>query len=109
MSSKATTFAGRSPGAWNSSSPTSASTSHGSSSRPSVPNYDHGEAPYRKATATLTRRVKQAISEWYVLNMLELTWGGLKAKAVKLRPGVVCQGAVCAMWRVGVSRKRSPV
>lgn len=45
----------------------------------SIPNLDHGDAPYRKATSTLTRRIKQAISEWYVLNMLELTWGGLKA------------------------------
>ncbi|GIH05678.1 hypothetical protein Rhe02_37450 [Rhizocola hellebori] len=44
----------------------------------SIPNLDNGDAPYRKATSTLTRRIKQAISEWYVLNMLELTWGGLK-------------------------------
>jgi site-specific DNA recombinase len=39
---------------------------------------DRGEAPYRRATPTLMRRIKQAIAEWYVLNMLELTWGGLK-------------------------------
>jgi site-specific DNA recombinase len=44
----------------------------------SIPNYDQGDAPYRKATPTLMRRMKQAIAEWYVLNMLELTWGGLK-------------------------------
>jgi hypothetical protein len=30
----------------------------------------------KKATPILTRRVKQAISEWYVLNMLELSWEG---------------------------------
>ncbi|HVQ94225.1 MAG TPA: hypothetical protein VMU51_24510, partial [Mycobacteriales bacterium] len=30
----------------------------------------------KKATPVLTRRVKQAISEWYVLNMLELSWEG---------------------------------
>lgn len=36
-------------------------------------------APFRRATPTLTRRIKQAISEWYVLNMLELSWGGTKA------------------------------
>lgn len=37
-----------------------------------------GTAPGRpkKATPVLTRRVKQAISEWYVLNMLELSWEG---------------------------------
>lgn len=38
-----------------------------------------GAAPFKKATPTLTRRVKQAIAEWYVLNMLELSWGGFKA------------------------------
>jgi hypothetical protein len=32
----------------------------------------------RKATSVLTRRVKQAISEWYVLQMLELSWDGFK-------------------------------
>ena len=32
----------------------------------------------KRATPTLTRRVKQAIAEWYVLNMLELSWDGLK-------------------------------
>jgi site-specific DNA recombinase len=31
----------------------------------------------RRATPILTRRVKQAISEWYVVNMLELSWDGL--------------------------------
>ena len=30
----------------------------------------------RKATPTLTRRVKQAVAEWYVLQMLELSWDG---------------------------------
>lgn len=30
----------------------------------------------RRATPTLTRRVKQAVSEWYVLQMLELSWDG---------------------------------
>ncbi|MFC7839995.1 recombinase family protein [Streptomyces sp. NPDC057382] len=30
----------------------------------------------RLATPTLTRRIKQAISEWYVLQMLELSWDG---------------------------------
>jgi site-specific DNA recombinase len=37
-----------------------------------------GTSPGRpkKATPVLTRRVKQAISEWYVLNMLELSWEG---------------------------------
>ena len=30
----------------------------------------------KKATPVLTRRVKQAISEWYVLNMLEMSWEG---------------------------------
>ena len=44
----------------------------------SIPSLNRGDAPYRKATLTLTRRIKQAIAEWYVLNMLELTWGGLK-------------------------------
>jgi DNA invertase Pin-like site-specific DNA recombinase len=37
-----------------------------------------GGAPVKRATPTLTRRVKQAIAEWYVLNMLELSWGGFK-------------------------------
>jgi hypothetical protein len=35
-----------------------------------------GERP-RQATQILTRRVKQAISEWYVVNMLELSWDGV--------------------------------
>src|SRR5207248_3188150 len=37
-----------------------------------------GTVPVKGATPTLTRRIKQAISEWYVLNMLELSWGGFK-------------------------------
>lgn len=44
-----------------------------------VPGLDDSAAPLRKATPTLTRRIKQAISEWYVLNMLELSWDGTKA------------------------------
>ena len=32
----------------------------------------------KSATSVLTRRVKQAISEWYVLQMLELSWKGFK-------------------------------
>ena len=35
-----------------------------------------GASRPKKATPVLTRRVKQAISEWYVLNMLELSWEG---------------------------------
>jgi site-specific DNA recombinase len=31
----------------------------------------------KRATPILTRRVKQAIAEWYVLDMLEKAWGGL--------------------------------
>ncbi len=31
----------------------------------------------KRATPILTRRVKQAIAEWYVLDMLEKSWGGL--------------------------------
>ncbi|MDO0930216.1 recombinase family protein [Streptomyces sp. DG2A-72] len=34
------------------------------------------DARARRATPTLTRRVKQAVSEWYVLQMLELSWDG---------------------------------
>ncbi len=45
----------------------------------SIPSLNDGSSPFRRATPTLTRRVKQAIAEWYVLNMLELSWGGLKA------------------------------
>lgn len=30
----------------------------------------------KRATPVLTRRVKQAVSEWYVLQMLELSWDG---------------------------------
>ena len=30
----------------------------------------------KKATPTLTRRVKQAVAEWYVLHMLEPSWDG---------------------------------
>jgi site-specific DNA recombinase len=44
-----------------------------------IPGLNESDAPFRRATPTLTRRVKQAIAEWYVLNMLELSWGGLKA------------------------------
>jgi site-specific DNA recombinase len=36
-----------------------------------------GERP-KQATQILTRRVKQAISEWYVVNMLELSWDGAR-------------------------------
>jgi hypothetical protein len=46
--------------------------------RSAIPGLTNGGTPYRKATPTLTRRIKQAISEWYVLNMLELSWGGFK-------------------------------
>jgi site-specific DNA recombinase len=38
----------------------------------------HGSAPRKNPTATLTRRVKQAIAEWYVLQMLELSWNGFR-------------------------------
>ncbi|KPI04493.1 Recombinase [Actinobacteria bacterium OK074] len=34
------------------------------------------DARAKRATPTLTRRVKQAVSEWYVLQMLELSWDG---------------------------------
>ncbi len=44
-----------------------------------VPGLNETAPPFRRATPTLTRRIKQAISEWYVLNMLELSWGGTKA------------------------------
>jgi site-specific DNA recombinase len=47
-------------------------------SHAAVPALNHGTAPFRNATSTLTRRIKQAIAEWYVLNMLELSWGGLR-------------------------------
>jgi site-specific DNA recombinase len=30
----------------------------------------------KKATSTLTRRIKQSVAEWYVVNMLELSWDG---------------------------------
>jgi site-specific DNA recombinase len=36
-----------------------------------------GTLARKKATPVLTRRVKQAIAEWYVLDMLEKSWGGL--------------------------------
>jgi site-specific DNA recombinase len=36
-----------------------------------------GSSRRKRATPILTRRVKQAIAEWYVLNMLELSWDGL--------------------------------
>jgi DNA invertase Pin-like site-specific DNA recombinase len=32
----------------------------------------------KRATPILTRRVKQAVSEWYVLHMLELSWDGFR-------------------------------
>ncbi|MBO2458133.1 recombinase family protein [Actinomadura violacea] len=32
----------------------------------------------RRATQVLTRRVKQSIAEWYVLDLLEKSWGGLQ-------------------------------
>ncbi|MEU8690524.1 hypothetical protein [Streptomyces sp. NPDC048665] len=35
-----------------------------------------GPRAKRAATPTLTRGVKQAVSEWYVLQMLELSWDG---------------------------------
>jgi hypothetical protein len=31
---------------------------------------------HRRSTSTLTRRVKQAVAEWYVLQLLELSWDG---------------------------------
>ena len=37
-----------------------------------------GRRPRKMATTTLTRRVKQAISEWYVVQMLELSWDGTR-------------------------------
>ena len=35
----------------------------------------------RRATAVLTRRMKQGIAEWYVLDMLEKAWGGFEVHA----------------------------
>lgn len=32
----------------------------------------------KSATQTLTRRVKQGVAEWYVLDMLEKSWGGFE-------------------------------
>jgi site-specific DNA recombinase len=43
-----------------------------------IPSLNNGSAPGRRATPTLTRRIKQAIAEWYALNMKELSWGGFK-------------------------------
>jgi site-specific DNA recombinase len=37
-----------------------------------IPGLNDARSPSRRATPTLTRRVKQAIAEWYLLNMLEL-------------------------------------
>ncbi|MCI0687538.1 MAG: recombinase family protein, partial [Sporichthyaceae bacterium] len=37
----------------------------------------NGVPARKRATPILTRRVKQAIAEWYVLDMLEKAWGGL--------------------------------
>src|SRR6266508_3148391 len=51
--------------------------------RSAIPSLNDGAAPFRKATPTLTRRIKQAISEWYVLNMLELSWGGFKEHTIQ--------------------------
>lgn len=36
-----------------------------------------GQRP-KQATQILTRRIKQAISEWYVVNMLEMSWDGAR-------------------------------
>jgi hypothetical protein len=46
--------------------------------RRAIPALAEGSGPVKRATPTLTRRVKQAIAEWHVLNMLELAWGGFK-------------------------------
>src|SRR5262245_27109205 len=46
--------------------------------RRAIPALANGSGPVKRATPTLTRRVKQAIAEWYVLNMLKLAWGGFK-------------------------------
>ncbi|GAA0739535.1 recombinase family protein [Dactylosporangium roseum] len=43
-----------------------------------IPSLNNGSAPGRRATQTLTRRIKQSIAEWYALNMKELSWGGFK-------------------------------
>lgn len=42
--------------------------------RATIPALMAGASPAKRATPTLTRRVKQAIAEFYVLNMLELSW-----------------------------------
>lgn len=36
-----------------------------------------GKPARKRATPILTRRVKQAIAEWYVIDMLEKSWDGL--------------------------------
>jgi DNA invertase Pin-like site-specific DNA recombinase len=46
--------------------------------RQAIPALAGGSGPVKRATPTLTRRVKQAIAEFYVLQMLELSWGGFK-------------------------------
>jgi DNA invertase Pin-like site-specific DNA recombinase len=46
--------------------------------RNTIPALAGGSGPVKRATPTLTRRVKQAIAEFYVLQMLELSWGGFK-------------------------------
>ncbi|MBI1758793.1 MAG: recombinase family protein [Actinobacteria bacterium] len=51
--------------------------------RAAIPTPNDATAPFRRATPTLTRRIKQAISEWYVLNMLELSWGGFKEHTIQ--------------------------
>ncbi len=37
----------------------------------------------RKATQVLTRRVKQGVAEWYVLEMLEKAWGGFEEHTIQ--------------------------
>jgi hypothetical protein len=46
--------------------------------RRSIPALAEDIGPAKRATPTLTRRIKQAIAEWYGNNMLELVWGGFK-------------------------------
>ena len=37
----------------------------------------------RRATQVLTRRVKQGVAEWYVLEMLEKSWGGFEEHTIQ--------------------------
>ncbi|MBI0301185.1 recombinase family protein, partial [Streptomyces sp. PRKS01-29] len=37
----------------------------------------------KKATQVLTRRVKQGVAEWYVLEMLEKAWGGFEEHTIQ--------------------------